>query len=102
MTEQPNKPTAASIESNLMGSLFGFHTKIVTLLRSSSLDDEKMNVVSDRIKTLLDAATADMKLTQQFNMTERLEAAYDDVKQLVEKLSGPSGGGEAKRRKKGR
>jgi hypothetical protein len=49
----------------------GFHKKTMTLLRQSSLNDEKLNVVADRIKTLLDTATAEVKRTQQLNFTER-------------------------------
>jgi hypothetical protein len=63
MTEQPNKPTLASVEADLFGAIFGFHKKTMTLLRQSSLDDEKLNVVADRIKTLLDAVTAEVKGT---------------------------------------
>jgi len=59
----------------------------MTLLRGSSLDDDKMNVVADRITTLLDNVTAEMKRTQQINLTERLEAAYGEVKRLAEELS---------------
>jgi hypothetical protein len=87
MTEQPNKPSLASVEADLFGAVFGFHKKAMTLLRESSLDDEKLNVVADRIKALLDSATAEMKRTQQANIKERLEAAYDEVKRLVDQLS---------------
>jgi len=88
MSEQPNKPPLDSLETDLFGSLFGFHEKTMTLLRQSSLDEEKLNVVSERIKTLLDAVITDMEGTQQMNLTERLETAYDEVKRLVEALSG--------------
>jgi len=60
----------------------------MTLLRQSSLDDEKMKVVADRIKSLLEAATAEAKGTRQTNLTERLEAAYSEVERLVNELSG--------------
>jgi hypothetical protein len=92
MTEQPNKQPLASVEADLFGTLFAFHKKTMTLLRESYLDDEKLKVVADRIKTLLDAATAEMKATQQVNVTQRLEAAYDEVKRLVEELSGSHDG----------
>jgi len=93
MPELPQKPPLATMEADLFGVIFGFHTKTMTLLRQSSLDDEKLKVVSDRIKTLLDTATAEMEKTQRFNMTERLEAAYDEVKRLVNELSVfPDGG----------
>ena len=71
----PSPPTLASVEANWMGTLFGFHMKTMTLLRGSSLDNEKMKVVADRIKTLLDDTTAEMKRTQQLSIKERLEAA---------------------------
>lgn len=72
------QPALASVEADLFGVLLAFHTKIVTLLRESSLDDEKLKVVADRIKTLLDDATAEMKATQQVKLAERLEAAYEE------------------------
>ena len=91
MTEQspkpPSPPTLASVEADWLGTLFGFHTKTMTLLRGSSLDDEKMKVVADRINTLLDDTTAELKRTQQLNIKERLEAAYDEVKRLVNELN---------------
>ena len=92
MTEQPSNPPLASVETDLYGAIFGFHSKIMTLLRQSSLDDEKLTVVGDRIKTLLANATAEVEKTQQFNVTERLEAAYGEVKRLVAELSEKSDG----------
>ena len=81
MTEQP-QPNLASVEADLFGTLFAFHKKAVTLLRESSLDDENKKEVAVRIKTLLDNTTAEMKRTQQLNIKERLEAAYDEVTRL--------------------
>ena len=93
MTEQPNKQPLASVEADLFGTLFAFHKKAVTLLRESSLDDEKMKVVGDRINTLLDVATAEIKQHQRLNIKERLDAAYEEVKRLVDELSAlPAGG----------
>jgi hypothetical protein len=89
--EQPNKPppqpTLASVEADLFGVILGFHTKTMTLLRQSSLDDEKLKVVADRIKTLLDTASAEMNETQQINLTQRLQAVYNEIKLLVNELS---------------
>jgi hypothetical protein len=94
MAEQPNKPSAASVEADLFGSLFGFYEKMIALLRESSLDDERRKIVADRIKTLIDAMIAEMQQKQQLNLTEQLEAACGDVKGLVDQLSGPSDGGK--------
>ena len=77
----------------------------MTLSRESSLNDDKLKVVSDRIKALLDDATADMKATQQPNVAERLEAAYEEAKRLVDELSHTDDGKKAEprtRRLKGR
>ena len=87
MTEQSDKRPLASVEADLFGVLFAFHKKTVTMLRESSLDEEKMKVVGDRIKTLLDKVTAEMKPTQQFDLTQRLDAAYEEAKRLVDELS---------------
>jgi pyruvate dehydrogenase complex dehydrogenase (E1) component len=97
MPEQPKnpppQPPLASVEADLFGAIFAFHKKTTTLLRQSSLSEEKLNVVADRIKTLLDNATTEVKRTQQLNVREWLEAAYDEVKRLVEELSDfPDGG----------
>jgi hypothetical protein len=86
MTEQP-QPNLASVEANLFGTLFAFHKKTMTLLRESSLDDEKMAVVADRIKMLLDDAIAEMKRTMNPNVAERLDAAFEEAKRLVDELA---------------
>ena len=41
----------ASLEADLFGVLIGFHKKTMGLLRESSLDEEKLKAVTDRIKT---------------------------------------------------
>jgi hypothetical protein len=95
-TSKPSaQPTLASVEADLFGAIFEFHKKTMTLLRQASLNDEQRNVVADRIKTLLDNAIAEVKQTQQLHVRQRLEAAYGEVKRLVEELSGfPDGGKE--------
>jgi hypothetical protein len=92
--EPPAEPNLASIEENLFGVLFEFHTKAMDLLRQSALDDDELNLVADRIKTLLDDITAEIKRTKDCNVAGRLEAAYDDVKRLVDELSGSDDGGK--------
>jgi hypothetical protein len=95
MPAKPKEPLLASVEADLFGAILGFHKKTMILLRQASLNDEKLNVVADRIKSLLDDATAEVKRTQPLNLAERLEAAYDEVRRLVNELSGlPDGGQE--------
>jgi hypothetical protein len=94
----PERPLAA-VEADLFGAIFGFHTRIVSLLRGSSLDGDKLKVVADRIKTLLDAVTAELNGTQPLSVTQRLEAAYDEAKRLVDELSHSDGGDNDKKAK---
>ncbi len=90
MTDRINKPPAqvslASIEANLFGTIFEFYKKAMALLRESSLDDEQLELVADRIKTLLEDANAEIKRTKDLNVTGRLEAVYDEIKLLVDEL----------------
>ena len=76
--KRPAEPNLSSIEGNLFGALFSFHKELLDLMRQSSLDDEKLNLVADRIKTSLAEITADMERTQNPNVADRLEAAYDE------------------------
>jgi hypothetical protein len=86
MNSQADHQPLASVEADLFGVLFGFHTKAMTLLRESSLNDHQLKIVGDQIKALLEQATADMKATKQMNLTQRLDAAYEEVKRLVDEL----------------
>jgi len=90
MTKSTDTPTVASVEGDLFGTLVGFHKKVMALVRQSSLNDEQMKVVGERINSLLDNVLAEMESPQQMNLTERLEAVYGEVKKLIEKLSGLS------------
>ncbi len=58
----------------------------MALLRQSSLDDEQLELVADRIKTLLEDANAEIKRTKDLNVTGSLEAVYDEIKLLVDEL----------------
>ena len=98
MPEQPKsrppQPPLTSVEADLFGALFGFHERTTALLRQSALNEEKRNVVADRIKTLLDNATAEVKRSQSLNVTKRLQGVYEEVRRLVNELSGLPGGGK--------
>jgi len=89
-SDKPDGPNLASIEGNLFGALFIFNDKTTKLLRQSSLDDDKLKVVTERIQRLLEDATAEMVRTKDFsNLTHRLDTAYGELKRLVEDLSDP-------------
>jgi len=84
---QPAQQNLEAVELELFGAIVDFHKKVITLVRQCSLDESKLNVVADRIKTILDSATAEIKATKQLNLKERLEAAYDEVRRLVDEAS---------------
>lgn len=86
--KRPAEPDLSSTESSLFEAMFGFHNKVMALLRQSSLDDEKLKLAADRIKTLLADTTAEMVRMKDFDVEGRLEAAYEEVQRLVDELTG--------------
>lgn len=89
MTDQGNKPSPGlhSIETDLFGALFGFHEKVMTLLRGAGLADDKLGVVSERIGHLLRETTEGIKSTKDLNIQPRLDAMYEDVQRMVDELA---------------
>ncbi len=86
-SKSPDKPNLAAFEGNLFGALFGFHKKAMGLLRNSGLDDDKLELVSERIEQLLADATAEMERTKNLNLAGPLESAYEEIKGMVDELS---------------
>ena len=93
--DQPAEPNLSSIEGDLFGALFSFHDKILKLLRRASLEDDKLNVVTERIKRLLEDATAEMERTMNLNLAGPLESAFEEIKGMVDELSDPHDSGGA-------
>jgi len=87
--KSPDKSNLAAFEGNLFGALFGFHKKAMDLLRNSGLDDDKLELVSERIEQLLADATAEMKRTKNLNLAGPLDSAYEELKSMVDELSDP-------------
>jgi hypothetical protein len=81
------KPDMASLEDDLFGTLFGFHQRVMSLLRQSSLDEGRLKLAGDRIKQVIQNVTDEIKRTRQFNVAERFESAYEEVRRLIEDLS---------------
>jgi len=91
MNEQTTKlqcgPNPAPADADLCGMLFDFYVTTTALLRQSSLDGAKVKVVVERIDRLMDDATDEAKRSPEWNLTEWLDSAYQEVQSLVEKLS---------------
>jgi hypothetical protein len=51
--KSPDMPNLTAFEGNLFGALLDFHKKAMDLLRNSVLDDDKLELVSERIEQLL-------------------------------------------------
>ncbi len=87
-TDSPqDNPDLASLETNLVGTLFGFHERTMALLRNSGLDDDKIKLVGDRIGQLLREVTTEMERTKNLDLSGPLVSAYEEVRRLVEELS---------------
>ena len=85
--DQPAESNLSSIEGNLFGALFNFNDKTMKLLRKSSLDDDQLNVVIQRIQRLLENTTAEMARTKDYsNLAHSLDIAYAEVKRLVDEF----------------
>ena len=93
----PETPRLDSIEGGLFGAVFGFHKKVMTLLRAANLGDEELDIAADRVRLLLAEVTDEIRRTGNFDIQDRLESAYEEVERLVAELSQSSGhdGGES-------
>jgi len=87
-------PDIASFEADVLGVLFGFYKKSMTLLRQSSLDEEKIKIAGERICQLMENVPEEIKRSRDWNLAGRMESAYEEVKRMVEELANPHGGGE--------
>ena len=94
MNDQPR--SLAGVEGSLFGAICGFHEKVIALVRQSSLDDAQRAVVADRIKTMVDDVTAEMKQSKRLNVADRLDAAFEDIQRLVRELLVAREGGQDK------
>ena len=90
-----DKPDLAAFEADLFGAVFGFYGKTITLLRKSSLDEEKKKLAVERIGQLMQTVTDEMERSRDCNVVGRLESAYEEVKRLVDELSNPLGSGHS-------
>ena len=87
-----DKPDLASFEEDVFGAVFGFYQRTTTLLRQSSLDEEKKKVAVERISQLMDNATDEARRSRDWHVAGRLDSAYEEVKRLVDELSNEGGG----------
>jgi len=89
MDEQTSRPPDTPIhalEGGLFGAIFGFHQKLMTLLRGAGLADDKLGVASERIGHLLDTIKQDITVRHDLNIQPRLDAMYEEVQRLVDEL----------------
>ena len=90
MDDQSNKPADTpslhALEGGLFGTIFGFHQKLMTLLRGAGLADDKLGVASERIGHLLNTIKQDITVHHDLNIQPRLDAMYEEVQRLVDEL----------------
>jgi hypothetical protein len=90
-----DKTDLATFKADVFGALSGFYKKIITLLRQSSLDEEKKKLAGELISQLLENVTEETKCSRDWHVAERLESAYEEVKRLVDELANPHGSGHS-------
>jgi hypothetical protein len=83
-----DKFDVASVEAKLFEPLTGFYEKVTILLQKSSLDTEKATVVIERIKLVMRNVVDEQKRTKSMNMAGPLDSAYEELRCLIEELSG--------------
>lgn len=92
-TKQPqDKTNLASFEADLFGAILGFYEKTITLLRQSSMDEENKKLAGERISQVLQKVTEEIRRSRDWRVAGRLEAAYEEVKRLVDELADPHSG----------
>ncbi len=85
--EDADKLSLASAETDIVEALAGFQRRVVTMLRQSSLDDGTAKVLSRHVKLVIQRITDEMKGSRDFDLAERLESAYEEIRHLAEELS---------------
>jgi hypothetical protein len=83
-----DQPSFASVEEDIFEVFAGFQQRVVAMLRESSLDDGTVKVLSRHIKSVIQKITDEIRGSRNFNLAERLESAYEDLRRLVADLSG--------------
>ena len=63
-----DKPDLAAFEADMFGAIFGFYGKTMTLLRQSSLDEEKKKLAGERISQLLQDVTEEMERSRDWHV----------------------------------
>lgn len=91
-SKSPNKSNSTTFEGNLFGVLFVFHKKAMDLLRNAGPEDDKLKLVSERLTQLLADVTAEAERTRNWDLARPLELAYEEVKHMVDELSGSAPG----------
>ena len=90
-----DESSLASVEGDLVEGLFGLYQKIRVLLRQPWLDEKKANLLPERIDLVMQNLIDEMEHSRDFNLTERLEVAYEEIRRYAEELSAQERGKEA-------
>jgi hypothetical protein len=86
-TSRPPDTPIHALEGDLFGTIFGFHKKVMALLRAANLDDGKVDIAFAHLTLLIAKVREDIKLTNDLNIQPHLDSMYDQMKRLVDELS---------------
>jgi hypothetical protein len=92
--KKPTAPNLSFLETDLFGTLLEFNKKIVELLQQLAVDDEGKALANQRVESMINDITADIGRSQDFNLKNRLESVYDEMKRLLDEVATPDEPGE--------
>ena len=89
MTDQANRPSPNlhSVEGDLFSAIFEFHNKVMALLREANLEDEKLDIATERLRILMARSTEEIKRTHDLSVQRRMDSMYEDVQEMLWELA---------------
>jgi hypothetical protein len=91
MDNKTNKPSGTPpiqlLDGDLFDALVGFHKKVIALLGAANLDDDKLDIATERLKLLMAKSSDEIKRTPDINVQRRMDSMFEEAKRLVDELS---------------
>ena len=91
MDNKTNKPSGTPpiqwLDGDLFDALVGFHKKVIALLGAANLDDDKLDIATERLKLLMAKSSDEIKRTPDLNVQRRMDSMFEEARRLVDELS---------------
>jgi len=91
MDNKTNKPSGTPpiqrLDGDLFDALVGFPRKVIDLLGAANLDDDKLDIATERLKLLMAKSSDEIKRTPDLNVQRRMDSMFEEAKRLLDELS---------------